>query len=193
MEPVPLVPSRRSPQRCGDSALAALVTIAILLLAGPAAAATPSPFSTFLAPNVFIRSIAHDPSCNLYVLGVTADSPIPGHVSDIVMAKLDPNAAAAAYFLYLGGSNVNTPGALAVDAQGNAYITGWTGSSDFPVTSGFSGPIPSGVAAPFVLKLDPNGETVYATLFAGAVSAFPQAVAVDSAGDVIVSGYAVSG
>jgi uncharacterized protein (TIGR03437 family) len=107
---------------------------------------------------------------------------------DIFAARLDPSATKVAYFVYLGGSGTDSALALAVDPQGNAYITGSSGSSDFPVTAGFSGPVPSDTVCPFAVKLDPNGAVVYATFFAGAVFGSGQAIAVDSGGNVIISG-----
>ncbi|MGB7763214.1 MAG: SBBP repeat-containing protein [Bryobacteraceae bacterium] len=155
-------------------------------------ASAPSPFSTFLVANATLQGMGHDAAGNIYVLGTVTDSPIPGRATSLVAARFDPNATTVAYFVYLGGSSTDQAAAMAVDAQGNAYITGNTTSSDFPVTSGFSGPFHSG-AVPFAIKLDPAGAVVYATLFAGAVAALPKAIAVDSSGSVVISGVGLQG
>ncbi len=175
-----------------DSAIAAIVTT---MFAIPAAAASsaPAPFSTFLQDKATLQGIGHDAAGNIYVVGTVNNSPVPGHTSDIFAARFDPNATQAAYFVYLAGAGPNIVRAMAVDAQGNTYITGYTGASSFPVTSGFSGPVPSGVGCPFALKLNSSGAVVYASLFAGAVNANPQAIAVDSGGNVIITGAASQG
>ena len=166
------------------SARVAFVATALFLIASPAAAS--APFSTFLLANASLQGMGHDAAGNIYVLGTVTNSPIPGRATSLFAARFDPNAATTAYFVYLG-SGSDVAGGLAVDAQGNAYITGNTTSNDFPVTSGFSGSSSIG-AVPFAIKLDPNGAVVYATLFAGAVSANPTAIAVDSTGIVVISG-----
>ncbi len=175
-----------------DTPAVAIVAVLFFLAAMPAAGAV-GPFSTFLQPNLSIVGLGHDSAGNIYLAGSLNPSPIAGHSSDVVAMRLDPAASEVSYFVYVGGAGPNTVRALAVDAQGNTYFTGYTGANDFPATSGFSGPVPTGMAVPFVIKLNPAGELVYATLYAGAVSAFPQAVAVDSAGDAIVTGYARPG
>ena len=160
--------------RRSDPVRVAFVAAAIFLIGGSAAALAQTPFSTFLLANLTPLGLGHDAAGNIFVVGTVNNSPIPGQGVAFVAARFDPNAATTAYFVYYpGGSGVSVARALAVDPQGNAYVTGWTGSSDFPVTSGFSGPVPSGTAYPFVVKLNPNGAVVYAALFAGAVSAFP--------------------
>jgi uncharacterized protein (TIGR03437 family) len=173
--------------RHNNSARVAFVAIALLLITGPLAAAPPSPFSTFLVANATVQGIGHDAAGNVFVLGTVTNSPIPGRATSLFAARFDPNATTTTYFVYLG-SGSDVAGALAVDAQGNAYITGHTTSNDFPVTSGFSG---SG--GPFAIKLDPTGAVVYATLFAGAVAATPTAIAVDSSGSVVISGIGLQG
>src|ERR1700724_1412667 len=47
--------------------------------------------------------------------------------------KLSPDGKSLIYSSYFGGSNYEGPGNLALDSQGNAFITGQTGSRDFPV------------------------------------------------------------
>jgi uncharacterized protein (TIGR03437 family) len=179
--------------RRSDTAFVAFVAAAFFLVAGPVTASVPPPFSTFLQENVTLQGIGHDAAGDIFVLGGVNDSPIPGHGADLVVARLDASATKVVYFVYLGGSGDDEGRALAVDAQGNAYITGYTRSSDFPVTSGFSGPVPSGSEYPFLIKLNPNGSVAYATLFAGALAATPSAIAVDSGGNIFISGTAVQG
>jgi len=184
IRPLRLLPDARSWHNA--SGRVAFVAIALFLMAGTVAASAPAPFSTFLVANATLQGMGNDAAGNIYVLGMVTNSPIPGRPTSLFAARFDPNATTTAYFVYLGTGN-EVAGALAVDAQGNAYITGNTTSNDFPVTSGFSGSSSIG-AVPFAIKLDPNGAVVYATLFAGAVSANPTAIAVDSSGSVVISG-----
>ena len=192
MDTVQLVPLRRTPPRHGDSALAALVIIAILFLAGPASASAAAPFSTFLQANLSAVAVGHDAAGNIFLLGTS--NQVPGepfaasdHPPDIVVMRLDPAASQVAYFVYVGSSSGSpeAPSAMAVDTQGNAYITGTTSSSGFPAT--FGGPVPDGTVRPFVVKLDPNGRVVYASVFAAA-SVYPDTMALDSSGNLVVTG-----
>src|SRR4051794_39386782 len=63
-----------------------------------------------------------------------------------------------AYSTFLGGSSTDEAHGVAVDSSGNAYITGWTSSSNFP-TPGGADTSSSGTDA-FVTKLDPSGSTI---------------------------------
>jgi hypothetical protein len=98
------------------------------------------------------------------------------------------------YSTYLGGRDFDEGLGIAVDSAGNAYVTGFTVSTNFPTTTGaletnFQG----GFADAFVTKLNPTGSAlVYSTYLGG--SGFDQGagVAVDSAGNAYVTGYADS-
>ncbi len=69
------------------------------------------------------------------------------HSSELV---IDP---VIGYSTFLGGSKSDLANAIAVDSRGDAYITGWTQSSDFPVTSGkYHGSLDA-----FVSELNPDG------------------------------------
>jgi hypothetical protein len=88
------------------------------------------------------------------------------------------------YSTFLGGSATDTIHAIAVDAAGDAYVTGVTTSVDFPNTFGMLG---SGFDG-FVTKIDAKGNTIlYSTFLAGAT---PRGIAVDSRGDAYVTGAA---
>jgi hypothetical protein len=86
----------------------------------------------------------------------------------------------------LGGSHVDGVTDLAVDAAGNAYITGSTNSFDFPTTA--AGTV-AGESDAFLTKIDPTGSKVlYSTLLGGRSYDDPSGIAVDGAGQVTVAG-----
>jgi len=111
-----------------------------------------------------------------------------------------------AYSTYLGGSGGNNGGdsanAIAVDSDGNAYVTGFAGSIDFPTTPGAfqttgPTPCPSGAGCSsvdaFVTKLNPAGSgLVYSTYLGGSHRNYSNAIAVDSAGNAYVTGKTCS-
>lgn len=88
---------------------------------------------------------------------------------------------------YLGGSGFDQGYAIAVDAQGNTYVTGRTAALDFPTTPGaFQTSYGGGDA--FVAKINPAGNAlVYSTYLNGASG---NGIAVDSAGSAYVTGEA---
>jgi uncharacterized repeat protein (TIGR01451 family) len=104
-----------------------------------------------------------------------------------------------AYSTFLGGSDWDYAISVAVDKQGNAYITGVTCSLNFPVTTGVYQGSKKGVGNctfggnpgmdVFVTKLDPSGAAlVYSTFLGGSYQDTPRSIAVDSAGDAYVAG-----
>jgi hypothetical protein len=98
---------------------------------------------------------------------------------------IDP---ALVYSTFLGGNGQsNIAEAVAVDRDGNAYITGYTDSRNFPVHSqlpfGFSGAV-----TPFVSKISPNGTLIYSTFLGGAPNDQAHGIAVDRAGNAYVVG-----
>src|SRR5439155_15869791 len=162
-------------------------------------------------------AIALDTSGNVYLTGNTASANFPTTVgavqttfggpaggTDAFVVKLDPTFATLVYSTYLGGTTgpVGTTGGgndagrgIAVDASGNAYVTGFTNSSDFPTTAGafqtvFGGGTCSGVPCndAFVVKLDSAGALVYGTYLGGNKSDVGLGIAVDSSGNSYVTG-----
>ncbi len=107
---------------------------------------------------------------------------------DIFVAKFN-SAGALLYSTYLGGSGDEQAYALAVDAQGNAYLTGYTTSTNFPVTRGaYQGALP-GSSNAFVAKLNPAGTALlYASYLGGSGNDVGNGIAVDSSGDMFITG-----
>lgn len=119
--------------------------------------------------------IAVDPRRNVYIAFGTSlpglpTSPdafqkMPNGAVDAVVVKLDPANGSILYATYLGGSGDETVLSLAVDAAGNAYVSGETGSGDFPVTASAYQPTPPDYPLTgFLAKLNPTGSAlVYST------------------------------
>jgi hypothetical protein len=155
-----------------------------------------------------------DSADNVYVSGETAPSPTEfpitpnafqktfgGGDSDAFVSKLNSDGTALLYSTFLGGSDAEEGGGIAVDFSGNAYVTGRTSSKDFPTTAGvlqqdckleFNGTCLNA----FVVKLNANGSmTVYST-FLGGTSFGTQAglgMAVNGAGNAFVTGETDAG
>ena len=147
-------------------------------------------------------AIALDSAGNLYLTGalhsqdfptVNAIQPTNGGGVDAFALKLDANGNIV-YSTYLGGKFNDFGMAIAVDASGNAYITGRTESPDFPVTPGVLLDHPAGYTPgytfieAFVTKLDPAGQPVYSTFFGTGQSDVGWSIAVDSLGQAHIAG-----
>jgi hypothetical protein len=109
--------------------------------------------------------IAVDSSSNAYVTGSTSSTNFPtasplqatyGGNIDAFVVKLNAAGSALAYSTYLGGSGNDSGLGIALDASGNAYVTGYTGSTDFPTASPLQPAFGGGYDA-FVAKItQPN-------------------------------------
>jgi len=147
--------------------------------------------------------VAVDAMGNAYVAGYTtsADFPVTAKAfqagygggsafGDAFVTKLNPSGTALVYSTFLGGSADDMANGIAVDAEGNAYITGSTASGDFPTTQGaFQTTFGGGTADAFVSKLDASGSAlVYSTYLGGNGYDFARRIAVDAAGDAVVIG-----
>jgi hypothetical protein len=152
------------------------------------------------------HGIALDSVGNVYVSGNTGSANFPvtpgvfqtalGGVGDAFVAKLDPAASGAAsllYSTYLGGNGSDEGFGIAVDSNGNAYVTGLTFSTDFPTSSGAFQTTLGGADDAFVTKLNATGSgLIYSTYLGGASLDQGNAIAVDSSGNAYVTGEADS-
>ena len=145
-------------------------------------------------------AIAIDASGDIYVAGTLTDATLlkptrgaaqssPGGGTDGFVLKLSRDGSRVIYASYIGGSGSDTVTALCVDSGGNAYITGYTNSSDFPVTAGAYQTGIKGEDDAFVIKVNPTGTSfVYATYLGGAGIDQANAIAVDHVGNVHLTG-----
>jgi uncharacterized repeat protein (TIGR01451 family) len=148
-----------------------------------------------------IYAIAADASGNAYVTGFTLSSDYPTTPNaastslhgdhDCFVTKID-STGALAYSTYLGGSGYDTSFAIAVDASGNIFLGGATGSSDFPFTNTSAPANTSGAWTGFVAKINSSGSLAYSTRLGGTGEDEVHAVAVDAAGNAYVAGVTFS-
>jgi len=192
------------------------------------AAGTALVYSTYLGGSGgdFGYGIGIDAAGNAYVTGATYSQDFPVTCDAILttnptktpkaavgfVASLSTTGGTLRYSTYLGGSGANDgvdrqptghgdiAQAIAVSANGDAFVTGYTYSSDFPVTSGAFQPTfngNGGYANVFVSRLNRFGTALtYSTYLGGSDSLYPgdfgNAVAVDSSGDAFVTGQTFS-
>ena len=160
-------------------------------------------------------AIAVDVTGDVYIAGVTDSTNFPfttgsyqqtnagaaSSTNNAFIAKLNPAGSALIYSTYLGGSGNTQAFGLAVDASGDAYVTGATFATNFPTTSGAyqtaTKASSTGYNA-FVTKLNPTGTAlVYSTLLGGSGNGTGtgeqgNGIAIDSSGDAYVVGYTYS-
>ncbi len=164
-------------------------------------------YSTYLGGSAYDcgNGIAVDVYGNAYVTGLTASTDFPtanplqptyhGGQYDAFVAKLNDSGTALVYSTYLGGSSDDHGQDIAVDVSGNAFVTGSTGSTDFPTanplqpTNHGSG----GGGDAFVAKLNASGTAfVYSTYLGGSFDDHGEDIAVDVSGNVYVTGTTTS-
>jgi hypothetical protein len=108
------------------------------------------------------------------------------------VAKLNAAGSAFVYSTYLGGSGGDSGNAIAVDANGDAYVAGETQSSDFPLQIPLQSTL-KGNSDAFVAKLLPSGsQLAYSTYLGGSSNDLANAIAVDAHGSAFVSGHTIS-
>jgi hypothetical protein len=162
-------------------------------------------YSTFLGGSGFDvgADIAIDSAGNAYVTGQAGDGfPITagafqtlfnGGASDAFLTKLNTTGTALVYSTFLGGSGRDNGNAIAVNAAGNAYVTGTTDSSNFPATPGAFQTMKGAGQDAFVTELSVAGNALaYSTYLGGGANDFGNDIALDSAGNASVVGQTSS-
>ena len=144
------------------------------------------------------RAVGLDSQGNAYVTGLTASADFPSTTgtvlagaTDVFVAKVAANGSLI-YSTFLGGSDTEEGYAIAVDASGNAYVSGYTLSANFPTTAGAVDRTFEGGDA-FAAKIGPAGDAlVYSTLLGGANFDEALSLAVAADGGVVLVGETLS-
>jgi uncharacterized protein (TIGR03437 family) len=165
-------------------------------------------FSSFLGGSTEDRgqTIATDPAGDIYVGGRTLSTDFPvtlgalqgrfgsgSFFGDAFVAKVSADGSTLIYSTYLGGSSEEEVNGIAVDATGQATVTGATGSPEFPITpDAVQGSI-AGLDDVFVTRLSADGSRViYSTVLGGVKSDRALGIASRGPGSVVVIGTTVS-
>ncbi len=155
-------------------------------------------YSTYLEGTNAGLGIALDDAGNVYLSGSTSSTNLPtvnafqpalSGANDGFVTKMNSTGSALIYSTYLGGSGEeDVARAIAVDDAGNAYITGLTSSTDFPIANALQ-PFGGGDADGFVTKLNSTGSgLIYSTYLGGSGRDQGRGIAVDAFGNAYVAG-----
>lgn len=155
-------------------------------------------YSTFLSLGISM-DIALDSQNNavIYSQGsrsfpITASAPdtsFEGY-SETLVAKINATGSDLIFSTYLGGNSNDNAEALAIDANDNIYLAGWTSSHDFPTTPGSINPYILGDYDQFLTRLSADGTSfTYSSLFGGSGEDGGTALTVDDQGQVTTLGY----
>jgi len=156
----------------------------------------------------FGQGIAVDAAGNAYVTGSTQSTNFPiintapntpyqstlNGSQNAFVAKVNPSGVALIYSTYLGGSNADSAQSIQLDSSGNAYIAGYTFSSNFPTVAPYQSAFGGGSDA-FVSELNATGSAlIFSTFLGGSGNDYAYGLALDSASspNIYITGTTVS-
>jgi len=158
-------------------------------------------YSTFLGGSIRQsgQGIAVDTAGAAYVTGYTYSTNFPttsgafdqthNGSEDVFFTKVKPDGSSLDSSTYIGGGECDWANDIAIGDTGHAYITGRTGSTSFPTTSGAFDQTHNGSEDVFVTKVKSDGSTlIYSTFVGDSDSDEGKSIAVDSTGTAYVTG-----
>ncbi|MFC1981423.1 SBBP repeat-containing protein [Chloroflexota bacterium] len=157
-------------------------------------------YSTYLggSNNDYGADIVVDGQGSAYIIGLTDSTNFPtlnpyqgvygGGFGDVFVTKLSASGSSLVYSTYLGGTGMDNGYSIAVDGQGSSYVTGYTGSTNFPTQDAYQGAL-TGIPDAFVTKFSTSGSSlVYSTYLGGSGSDYGYGIAVDGTGSAYITG-----
>ena len=153
------------------------------------------------------NDIAVDESGNIYLLGSTSSTEFPGtnqttsprSGSKVFISKFSNNGTLLYTTLIGGNLGSNSGQGIALDRNGNAYVTGYTNSSEFPTLNAFQSTssrdpniLGGFVGDAFITKLSNTGSLVFSTLLGGMGNDAGNSIATDNNGNVWITGNTLS-
>jgi fibronectin type 3 domain-containing protein len=161
-------------------------------------------FSTYLGGTLYDGAgsvaLSVDDDGDVYITGTTRSVNFPittgaydtthnGGDWDLSVSKLVSNGTELSYSTYIGGSSGEYTTDITIDEDGRVFVTGNTGSTDFPVSSNAYQRSPNSSDDGFVFKLDTTGQAiVYSTYFGGSDYDYIEAIDIDGQGKAYVVG-----
>jgi hypothetical protein len=155
-------------------------------------------YATYLGGfgNDTAAGVALDPAGNIYMTGQTQSANFPtlnpvqaiGSEIDAFVVKMNASGQIQ-YSTYLGGTGVSGGTGIAADAAGNAYVTGFTDTPDFPVTSNAYQAVNNGSYNAFVAVLNASGSSISgATYLGGSGQNAGYSIALGGSGNIFIAG-----
>ncbi len=122
---------------------------------------------------------------------------LPSPFGDAVVSRLLPDGSGLVYSTYLGGAQNDVGRTVAVNSAGDAFVSGWTGSPDFPATPGSYDTTFNGLGSGtnfggdlFVVRLDATGTSLaYSTFVGGADLEYTISMGITQGGEATVAGH----
>ena len=163
-------------------------------------------YSTYIGGSLddWFGWVTVDASGNAYAVGMTQSTNFPlvgplstnssygGGAHDGTIVKLNSAGTARLYSTYLGGNGDDWVRGISLDSVGNAYVTGYTTSSNFPTVNPYQPSYGGGYDA-FVAKLSSSGSSLlYSSYVGGTGDDFARGIAADNNGNAYVVGYTSS-
>jgi hypothetical protein len=157
-------------------------------------------YSTYLGGSLDDRStgIALDGSGNAFVTGTTTSTNFPtkspyddtnGGGFDLFVSVLNSTGSDLIYSTYLGGQSNDSGSDIALDSSGNAFVTGWTSSSDFPLKNEYQGTYGGGTKDAIVSVFNSTGsDLIYSTYLGGNTLDAGAGIVLDDSGNAYVTG-----
>ncbi len=147
--------------------------------------------------------IALDPSGDIVICGTTDSADFPTTPAafdrntngsyDAFIAKLDPQLRWLSYSTFVGGGSVDYGEDVAIDADGNPYLTGQTWSGDFPVTPNAYDSSHNSSGDAFLAKANPHGSNLlFSSYLGGANEDGGRAVGASGENEAVIAGMANS-
>jgi hypothetical protein len=138
-----------------------------------------------------------------YITGRTTSTDFPTHNQyqgthggggfDAFVTKLSSSGSSLIYSTFLGGNDFDAAYGIAVDSSGSAYVTGDTGSTNFPTKNAYQSTHGGGNNDAFVTKFSSTGTTLeYSTFLGGVEGDNSDDVTINSAGNACVIGHTKS-
>lgn len=162
-------------------------------------------YSTFIggSGNDFSFDIAINSNGEAFLVGYTSSNNFPvtsgvfqnsyAGYFDVVVTGLNASGTNLLFSTYLGGSNEDIGMGIYLDALNNIYLTGYTNSNNFDVTTGAFQTTPGGNYDVFVTKMNNNGSSlIYSTYVGGSQSDYGNDIKVDQYGYAYVTGHTFS-
>ncbi len=112
-----------------------------------------------------------------------------GGFGDAFLLELAPNGKSLVFSTFLGGSDIDNLGYVALDEGGFIYVAGMTSSKNFPVKNALQKSL-AGDGNAFISKFSPDGQSlVYSTFLGSSGFDYLGGMAIDGSGSVYVCGF----